>query len=501
MTHLPQQAGGKALAPPRILRLVLNPRKSRPGTVLVITMLIVFALAGTVLTLGRTARVELSASANLAASIQASAVERGAEQYVTALLVLNTTKGVLPEALESSYEAVPVGEGFFWVVRPDYGDTAMPLFGLVDEASKLNINSAPYDMLMKLPNMTSDIANAIVAYRGTGAAPAAGSTTASDPQSLGGGYYTKNSPFESVEELLKIQGFNRQLLYGNGQAGPLGQQATSGLGGSSKANLMTDNATARGLYDLLTIYSQEALTPAAASSSTTAAAQGTVNINLPNQRDRLRNLLRAQLGNTRGDAVMTLITPRTVFIDVFDFYFQTKLKPDEFDKVFPQLTTSTGTVRGKININTASREVLLTLPRLESADVQKLIDARPAVAGQSSSGFGSATTTDAAGPSLSWVATALNQKAVGLGPYLTGNTSRVSADILAVSGNGRAYKRVRVVFDVSSAAPQIIYRRELTDRGWPLDPTILEQLRSGQSLATAGTGIGAGSSASGGMFR
>lgn len=500
MNHLPQHTGGRAPAPFRILRIRM--RRNRPGTVLVITMLIVFALAGTVLTLGRTARVELSASANLAASIQASAVERGAEQYINALLTLNTTKGSLPEALESSYEAVPVGEGFFWVVRPDYGDTAMPLFGLVDEASKLNINSAPYDMLAKLPNMTTDVANAIVAYRGVQTAPAAGApTTPAEPQSLGGGYYTKNSPFESVEELLQIQGFNRTLLYGNGQAGPLGQQASSGLGGGAKTNLMTDNATARGLYDLLTIYSQETLTPASTTGGTTAAAQGTVNINLQDQRDRLRNLLRAQLNNTRGDEIMNLITPRTRFVDVFDFYFQTKLKPEEFDKIATQLTTSTGTVRGKININTASRNVLLALPGLESADVDKLISARPAAAGQSSSGFGSSAPTSTTGPSLSWVATTLNQKAVGLGPYITFQTSRVSADILAVSGNGRAYKRVRVVFDLSGTTPQIIYRREITDRGWPLDPTILEQLRSGQTLTTADSGIGARSSASGGTFR
>jgi hypothetical protein len=141
-------------------------------------------------------------------------------------------------------------------------------------------------------------------------------------------------------------------------------------------------------------------------------------------------------------------------------------------------------VKGRINVNTAPRDVLLCLPNLDSSDVDKLISARQ----------GSA----AGDTSVGWVMDALQQKAVGLGEFITGKTTQYSADIVAVSGNGRAYKHCRIVVDTSGSTPVIKYRRDLTDRGWPMDPGILTSLRSGQGL---GSWTGAGGSLPGGSFR
>jgi len=70
-----------------------------------------------------------------------------------------------------------------------------------------------------------------------------------------------------------------------------------------------------------------------------------------------------------------------------------------------------------------------------------------------------------------------------------------------------------LVVDTSAAAPQIIYRRDLTDGGWPMDPAILAALRSGNGLgeyasvgsmgggrmgAGSRSGIGGGSTLGGG---
>ena len=43
---------------------------------------------------------------------------------------------------------------------------------------------------------------------------------------------------------------------------------------------------------------------------------------------------------------------------------------------------------------------------------------------------------------------------------------------------------------MQSGTPQIIYRRELTDRGWPMDKQILASLRSGQYASASGTAGG-----------
>jgi hypothetical protein len=92
--------------------------------------------------------------------------------------------------------------------------------------------------------------------------------------------------------------------------------------------------------------------------------------------------------------------------------------------------------------------------------------------------------------SIGWFVEALGPKAVGLGRWVTGRSTRYSADVLAVSGNGRAYKRCRIVVDTSGTAPRIVYRRELTDRGWPMDPQVLASIRSGEAPAGSAFGIG-----------
>jgi hypothetical protein len=93
---------------------------------------------------------------------------------------------------------------------------------------------------------------------------------------------------------------------------------------------------------------------------------------------------------------------------------------------------------------------------------------------------------------VSWVIEALQRKAIGLGNLITTTTNQYSADILAASANGRAFKRVRIVVDASGTTPQIIYRREITDRGWPLDPQILASLRAGQGPGAVGGAVGGG---------
>jgi hypothetical protein len=125
------------------------------------------------------------------------------------------------------------------------------------------------------------------------------------------------------------------------------------------------------------------------------------------------------------------------------------------------------TVRGQININQAPREVLLTLPGLTSGDVDTIVQQRQ-----------SAIASDPT--DKTWAQSVLGGK-VDAGLY-TGTAYQYSADIVAVSANGRAFKRVRVIIDTRNGTQKIIYRRDLTEFGWPLDPEILSSLRSGRGV-------------------
>ena len=467
----------------------MNARQRRPGTILVVTMLIVFTLASMVLVICSSMRVEATAAANMAASLQASTVERGAEQYVIALLT--EQKDTLADLTEDYFQQVPVGDSFFWIVRPDYDDTSLPLFGLTEENAKLNVNNASNDSLMKLPYMTDDVATAIVSWRGGAAAGSTGSGGSPDQYYASLGYQSKQGAFESVEELLLLRGMNRQMLYGDGTAPPLGVRSnyvTSSTG-------TNDMIVARGWFNYLTVYSTE-----------TAAAGQKVNVNNTQDRQPLNDLLTKQLNNAaRVQAIMGSLTRNSNFVDLFDFAQQTTMKSSELDLVYDSLVATPAQggagggaaggaaaatkVVGRVNVNVAPREVLMCLPGLESAEVEKLIAAR------ASNQPGTTT--------VGWVLDALQQKARGLGTRITGKSSQYSADIVAVTGNGRAFKRVRIVVDASGTTPQITYRRDLTDRGWPMDPQILASLRAGQQLDTTGSttgNVGRGMSA-GGSFR
>jgi DNA uptake protein ComE-like DNA-binding protein len=130
---------------------------------------------------------------------------------------------------------------------------------------------------------------------------------------------------------------------------------------------------------------------------------------------------------------------------------------------------------GLINVNTAPEQVLMCLPGLTQADADSLVSART----------GGAATIG----STDWVTTTLGQsKAQAIAGYITAVSYQYSADIVAVSGDGRAYKRVRIVVDARQQPAKIVYRKELTGLGWPLDPAIRESLRAGQGVPVADSG-------------
>jgi type II secretory pathway component PulK len=473
---------------------------------------VIFTLASLVLVMCGSTRVELGASANLAASMQATSIERGAEQYVIALLSQDDQS---PDDLtEEFYSGVQVGDGYFWICRPDFGDNdTLQLFGLRDEGSKLNINSATYDQLMKLPNMTDQDAGSIVDWRDADDTPTNGGAESSYYGSLPSPYTAKNAPYETVEELLLVQGVSRELLYGNGLAPPLGVPAnTRGTTGQG----VTDLQTAHGLFDLLTVYSKE---PAQATTASSAGGNGgaagggatgggggtggtqKVSINNPQARDNLRQLLEDKLGKSKSDQIMSAVGGVS-YDDVFAFAFAGKMSGEDLSEVYDSLTVTPDQAappqqpKPKINVNTAPRDVLLCLPKIESADVDKLL-------GQRQSNPQGTTT-------VGWVLDALGETAgkLQLSQYVNGKSRQYSADIVAVSGNGRAFKHVRIVVDASGSTPKIVYRRDFTDRGWPMEPEILAALRTGRGLVGTGgySGFGGGSrgmssSSAGGLSR
>ncbi|HEV8292327.1 MAG TPA: helix-hairpin-helix domain-containing protein [Tepidisphaeraceae bacterium] len=378
----------------------MNLHTRRHGTILIVTMCICFLLAGMVLVFCRSMRVEAIASANQVASVSASAIERGAEQY--ALAIIDQQKDQVYYNAESTYYGVQVGDGYFFFLRPNYGDDSLPSFGFTDEAGKVNINTATLEMLLRLPGMTDDLAAGIMDWRDEDSDISNFGAENEYYLSLPQPYYCKNAPFEAVEEVLLVRGATAELVYGQNYLlqGAIGRDQMT-----QNTMLNTDPALARGLYDLLTVYSIEPNT-----GTTTGGGGGTTGGGNQQQQPR----------------------------------------------------------RGLINVNTAPREVLFCLPGLEDSDVTNLLSAR-----------NSANITPG---DISWVANAIQGKAPAIAQYITGSSYQYSANIVAVSGNGRGFKHVRIVVDARTSPAKIVYRRDLTDQGWPMDQQTLRSLRAGQGV-------------------
>jgi type II secretory pathway component PulK len=403
-------------------------KSAERGAVMIITLWIVLGITALVLVFARSVRVELRASANQVAALQADTTAKGALQYV--LAQLDGSNGTPPDPSLVPSEAVAIGNnngtgnptGYFWLLRPPGDNETGYCFGLVAEASKLNLNTATADMLMNLPNMTTDIAASIVNWRSPASAVTSDGASSSYYLALADPYNCKNSPFETVEELLLVEGVTQQLLYGddsnrNGVLDPNEYDSTLGVYGSNIE--AGSNPVDGGWNTMVTAYSSQP----GSSAVRTAAVAGTATSTAAAQ-------AQAAAGRT---------------------------------------TNASRSQAGSINVNTAQQAVLLCLPGLDQGDVAAL------TAYRSSAG---ANLT-----SIAWVASALPRtKAVQVMSYITVQSYQYSADIVAVSADGRAYRRYRAIVDASASPPAVLYWKDLTYLGWPLDPTILTTLRSGTGL-------------------
>ncbi|HLX59733.1 MAG TPA: type II secretion system protein GspK [Planctomycetota bacterium] len=457
-------------------------RRRYRGSIMVVAMAVTVVLASLLLVYAQQMRVEVQACGNRASQAQATAIARGAIAYVNNQL----TQASDPIQLDAQMqcEATPLGDGFFWIVKPNPDDETQYAFGLQDESAKLNLNTATYNMLMALPNMSSDLAAAVLDWvdaddnvNQNGGAENEYYLLLSDP------YYCKNSPFETVEEIQFVKGATKDLLWGvdanhngivdaneNATPDPNANSATGG--GSGSIGLQGFNGNARcGIMKYITIYSQVP----------NVSAKGKARTNIANATTQQIAQLFSGSGMSadRLSQILALARNARPFRSIFDFYYKLGLTMNEFKPLCDKITVNPAkTLKGLVNVNTAPKEVLMALPGMDQAGADTLVAQR---AGSS---------TDLT--NVLWVLQALPKgQALAVCNFITVKTQRFSADIIAVSGDGRGFKRLKCVYDVTNSVPTLLYTKDLTSFGWPLDPSILDALKSGQLAAQAQSPTGA----------
>ncbi len=445
--------------------------QNRRGVIFIVALGIIVILTGLVLAFAQSMRTEASASANRLSYAQADAVEQGAEMWV--LGMCESYPGDAITITQTPAEAIQVGSpgsgGWFWILHPDPTQDQTYTFGITDEAGKLNLNPpTTADQIINLPSMTQDVADNIQAWAGPPNSDPNGAQS-DYYQSLSEPYQAKNAPFETVEELFLVENVTAQLLYGEdlNHDGVI-EQAEQNVGGGLTLTTGDSAGTpdTRGMFNYVTVYS---IDPAGG-----ANLSGTQRVNVNSQNfTQLQQTLATALsgGSSRASQIIAQLQSRMPRgnappnWDMGTFYNASGMTPTEFGQVFDDLTAARAPQPGLINVNTAPTQVLMCIPGLQPSDADTIVANRS-----------SADTSN-----LSWFFSAISSSEItAVAPHITDRSYQYSADIVAVSADGRAFKRVRIVVDATQTPAKIVYRKDLTSLGWPLDPQIRIDMRLGQ---------------------
>jgi type II secretory pathway component PulK len=397
-------------------------------------------------------------------------------------------------------------------------------FGVIDESSKININAMMvldptgeklYNMLLQLPNMTADTANSIIDWVDTDTTPRQGGAESDYYSGLNPPYNCKNGPLDSIEELLLVKGVTPQLLFGadlnrNGYQDPgetnSESTATSGFDrgwaafltiksreqnvdptGLALTNLNDNSVDLATMQDTLStklgddlakfiiMYRQYGpYNPPAASQPATKGTSGKGGSTSPQIQYGALGSYAVDTTKKAGQKIKSLYDlvsaqvsipnkdpkkPDTVYMSpVSDPGQQADLLP----KLFQSATIFTAAeIPARVNVNTASAEVIGSLPGLAAADVQAIMGAQPQYSGSD--------TPDPIYQTPAWLITKANVSPATLSklePYITTRSQVYRIQSLGFFDAAKGpVVRVEAVIDANGGQPRILSWRDLADFG------------------------------------
>ena len=151
------------------------------------------------------------------------------------------------------------------------------------------------------------------------------------------------------------------------------------------------------------------------------------------------------------------------------------ISSSDFANISGLVTTTTNLyIRNRVNINTASADVLTALFMGRNVDQQTAETAAQTM-----------VTYRQQNPqnlnSVAWMIDALGNNSPVLTLLkthddVTTRSYQFTADIAAVGPFGRGYRRVKFIFDMSDGSPKILYRQDLSRLGWALGDKVRESL-------------------------
>lgn len=451
--------------------------RSRRGTILVAVLWILVVLTTVALTFGSQTRVELLiANAGVRRAVALAAARSGVARALAELAADETVWDGPDEPwrrADDRLHAARVGAdeqaGTFSLLRDDHENDTQLAFGLQDEASKLNVNTATRPELVALlvqlsfPDVSvDDVADAILDWRDADDQPRAYGAENEYYLSLERPYYAKNAPFETVEELLMVRGINQRLLTGEdaNRNGVLDPNERDGDANPPEDN--GDGTLDRGLAAYLTVYSAEP----------DVAADGRPRLNVNTAaatalRNRLSERIESQL-------IERIIDHRASGMNnIADLLNVAGMTNDAFKRIVDLLTVAEQPLRiGLVNVNTAPEAVLAALPGIDATAAAALVAHRQSTPELQTIGW------------LLDVLTPEQFRAVA--DRVTTRSYQFTIDAVGLPPRGAGFARLQVVVDRSATPARVLYWREISHLGPPAPLNELRGTETGRTLTVAG---------------
>jgi DNA uptake protein ComE-like DNA-binding protein len=326
-----------------------------------------------------------------------------------------------------------------------------------DEAGKLNVNTATKEQLVALEDMTEDVADAIIDWRDQDEASSRAGVEGGYYLNLRYGYKIRNGPLKTIRELLKVKNVAAELFYGedtnfngrldfNERDGDTTPPADNG-----------DDVLNKGWIAYLSCYSYDLNTDAGGNERT--------NINEADQ-DELQESLGISQSHARWivdnrsdndyESIADLIndqSPKEPQGGSEDSNEARPLDLQTFYGITDRITVSDeDRINGRVNINTAPREVLAALiggdgTAWQTAD--KIINHRKGLAG------GMVSIADLLRSGTVTVSTFK-----GMANYITTRSNVFTVRCVAVADRGNvagSSLRTETVVDRSSRPCKVLY--------------------------------------------
>ncbi|MBS3821830.1 MAG: hypothetical protein GVY16_07375 [Planctomycetes bacterium] len=461
----------------------------RRGTVLAITLMIVALMTMTAAAMLFRTTAEVTGAA---------AGRRGEQARLAAMSGIRQAISILDAPADTPVDIVDnpdlfqnqrvadhgTAAWYFTVFAPAAEATDAVRYGLIDEAGKININTADEETLANL-GLDAERVACLLDWRDRDHEPRSDGAEQAYYASLQPiPYRTKNGPVITLEELLLVKGFDASVIVGEDANVNGLLDANEDDGNESFPPDDADGQLDRGLAAVATPISYER----------NMSVDGRPRININGEESELRKLASEtslpeqtvefirtvrKAGERFAHPAQLLEMRATVPADAVGGDERSRRRgrgsrrgPEnvtvtsgvgtrELPEVLDRLTTRSGgsktKVPGLVNVNTASANVLAALPEISDNTARQIVDLRDSIADEQKQT-----------PAWLYAEGLLDaDRFRQVAPRLTARSFQYRVRSVGFAWPGGQFRVVEAVIDLAGERPRIMYLRDLTRRGLP----------------------------------